>query len=107
MIKFNENIFNDHFTANAPDYFHTQLRDFTIITARDKEAGARLLIGHYMCHAVLLARREFGLHRLVLHSEFEIEAVDVPRLGLLTGTVDFTTSLVTGEGSVGMSPFCQ
>jgi len=60
-----------------------------------------------MCHAVLLARREFGLHRLVLNREVEIEAVEIPKVGWLNGTVDFTTSVVTGEGSVGMLPSYQ
>jgi hypothetical protein len=102
MIKFDEDVFNARFRANPPDYFHTQLRDLTITATREKEAGARLLIGHYMCHAVLLARREFGLHRLALHSEVEIDAVEVPKLGWLTGTLDFATSLVMGDGSIGI-----
>jgi len=107
IIKFNESIFNSSFKTSPPDYFHTQLRDLTITATREKEAGARLLIGHYMCHAVLLARREFGLHRLVLNSEVEVEAVEVPKVGWLTGTLDFTTSLVAGEGSVGISTLCR
>jgi hypothetical protein len=60
-----------------------------------------------MCHAVLLARREFGLHRLVLNSEVDVGAVEVPKLGWLSGTLDFTTSLVAGEGSLGISSSCQ
>lgn len=104
IIEFNEDVFNAYFKANPPEYFHAQLRDLTITATRDKEAGSRLLIGHYICHAVLLARREFGLHRLVLNIEVEVEAVEVPNLGWLTGTLDFATSLVAGEGDLGISP---
>jgi hypothetical protein len=104
MIKFNEELFITHYKRNPPDYFHMQLRDFTITATRNKEAGARLIIGQYISHAVLLARREFGLDRLVFESEVEVEAVEVPRLGWLTGTLDFATAVVAGKGDVGLSP---
>jgi hypothetical protein len=100
-IKFNEALFN----VDPPHYFHTQLRDLTITATRDKEAGARLLIGHYLCHAVLQARQIFGLDRLVFNSEVDVEPEQIPDVGWLTGILDFATCLVGGTGKVGNITF--
>jgi len=100
-ITFDDNLFEQCINISPPEYFHTQLRDLIITVTRDKEAGSRLLIGHYMCHAVLIARGALGKPRLVLNSEVEVEAVEVPKLGRLGGTLDFVTSIVAGDGIVG------
>ena len=103
MIKFDEELFTTLYKKEPPEYFHFQLRDLTITATRTKEAGARLIIGHYIAHAVLLGRLEFGLNRLVFDSEVDVEAVEVPRLGWLTGTLDFATAVVAGSGDIGLS----
>ena len=50
---------NTLFTATPPDYFHHQLQDLSLSAVREKEAGARLFIGHFLSHAVKEARRVF------------------------------------------------
>jgi len=83
-----------------PEYFDAQLKDLTVTVSRDKGAG--LLIGHYLVDAVLLARSQFGLHRLVVSSEVEVEPEEIPNLGYLSGNLDFATCVVTGAGKLGM-----
>ena len=90
------------FSVVPPEYFDAQLKDLTVTVSRDKDTGARLLIGHYLVHAVLLARSQFGLDRLVVSSEVEVEPEEVPNLGYLSGNLDFTTCVVTGAGKLGM-----
>lgn len=46
--------------------------------------------------------RQFGLDPLLLSSEVEVEPEEVPNLGYLSGNLDFTTSVVTGAGKLGM-----
>lgn len=96
-IKFNQELF----AVKPPDYFHKQLRDLTITATRDKEAGTRLLIGHYLCHAVIQAREIFSLDRLVFNAEVDVEPEQIPHFGWLTGILDFATYIVKGEGKVG------
>ena len=98
MIKFDSSLFS----VIPPDYFDEQLRDLTVTISRDKEAGARLLIGHYLCHAVLLARKHFALSRLVVASEIDVEPEEVPHMGWLSGILDFATFWVPGSGELGM-----
>jgi len=89
------------FTAKPSDYFYHQLKDLSLSAAREKDAGARLFIGHYLCHAVKEARRVYGLDRLVFYSEAEIEAQEVGELGWLSGITDFAVANVKGEGKIG------
>jgi hypothetical protein len=89
------------FSVTPPGYFHDQLYDLTTSATRDKEAGARLLIGHYLCHAVKLARQLFNLPRLVFHSEVDIEPQHVGDIGWLSGILDFAVSNVKGDGEIG------
>jgi hypothetical protein len=90
------------FTAKPSDYFFHQLKDLSLSATREKESGARLFIGHYLCHAVKEARRMYGLDRLVFYSEAEIEAQQVGALGWLSGIADFAVATVKGEGKIGI-----
>jgi len=47
----------NRFNSPVP-YFHKQLLDLTVTATRTTEAGASLLVGHYLCHAILRARPE-------------------------------------------------
>ena len=78
-IKFD----SSKFTPKPHDYFHYQLDDLTASATRDKQAVSRLLIGHYLCHALKLSRDLFQMPRLVFHSEVDIELRDVGELGWL------------------------
>jgi hypothetical protein len=91
------------FQVKPPDWFQLQL-DLLIDTAtRDKEANVRLLIGHYLSHAVNLARIHLKLPRLAFHSELDLTEEIVPNVGLLSGTVDFVCATIQGAGGLGMS----
>ena len=89
------------FIAQPPDFFYQQLQVLSLSATREKEAGARLFIGHYLSHAVREARRVYGLTRLVFYSEAEIEAQEVGQLGWLSGITDFAVANVKGEGRIG------
>ena len=95
-------VFNpSHFPVNPPDWFHLQL-DLLIDTAtRDKGANVLLLIGHYLSHAVSLARIHLQLPRLTFHSELDIAGELVPKVGFLSGTVDFVCATLQGVGGLG------
>jgi hypothetical protein len=67
---------------------------------RDK--SVRFLIGHYLSHAVSLARRTFDIPRLVIYSDFDNAGV-VLHIGRLSGTADFVCCTVLGEGGLGIS----
>jgi hypothetical protein len=92
------------FTARPPDYFYNQLKDLSLSATREKEAGARLFIGHYLCHAIKEARRVYGLDRLVFYSEAEIDAQEVGSLGWLSGITDFAVATARGPGKIDNSP---
>jgi hypothetical protein len=92
---------NTLFTAKPSDYFYHQLQDLSLSATREKEAGARLFIGHYLSHSVKEARLVFGLDRLVFYSEVEIEPQEVGELGWLSGITDFAVATVKGKGKVG------
>jgi hypothetical protein len=78
--------------------------DLLIDTAtRDKEANVRLIIGHYLSHAVSLARTHLQLPRLTFHSDLDITGEFAPNVGILSGTVDFVCATIQGEGGLGMS----
>jgi hypothetical protein len=87
--------------VEPPEHFHLQLRDLTISTARHNEGGARLLVGHYLSHAILLSRDQDC--RLALYADVDIEPLPVSRVGLLTGTLDFAVVQTEGDGSIGIS----
>lgn len=100
-IKYDPTIF----AVEPTHYFHLQLNDLIISAMRDKEAGCRLLIGHYICHAIKLAKQIFEMPRLVFHSEVDVEPQNVDQLGWLGGILDFAISTIKGHGSVGKPIF--
>ena len=97
-IEFNSALFS----VTPNDYFLPQLDDYTLTFSRDKQAGARLLIGHYLCHATNLAKDIFQSPRLLVNSEVDVEPVYVNEdLGWLHGTLDFAVVEAAGMGSTG------
>jgi hypothetical protein len=71
------------------------------IVTRDREAGNRVIIALYLVAAIKLARTEFNLPRLALHSEVEVKGETIPNVGFLHGVLDFVAANVTGQGNMG------
>jgi len=91
------------FQASPPNYFILQLHDLLGTGLRDKEANVRLLIGHYLTHAVKEARRQFQKPRIAFASELDVPGEIVENVGIVSGTLDFVCANVAGEGSLGTS----
>jgi hypothetical protein len=91
-------IFNPtKFTVNPPKYFHAQLEDLLETGTRNKGANVRLLIGHYLVHAVKLAKAQFDLPTLTFHSKLGVSPEIVPGVGILSGDLDFVCATIKGE----------
>ena len=71
------------------------------IITRDKEAGNRVIIAHFLITAIKIARQEFNMPRLALHSEVDVKGETIPEVGLIHGILDFVAASVTGQGSFG------
>jgi hypothetical protein len=78
------------------------LRDAMAIMTRDKEAGNRVIIAEFLIAAIKIARQEFNMPRLALHSEVDVKGETIPEVGFIHGVLDFVAAQVTGEGSLGM-----
>jgi hypothetical protein len=89
------------FPITPMDFFLPQLELLETSLTRDKEAGNRVLIAHYLCHTTKLCRRDFGLPRLACASEVDIPAEEIPDIGFLSGTLDFAIAKVKGHGRIG------
>ena len=87
---------------DPPDFFLPQLDIFETTLTRDHETGNRVIIAHYLTHAMKLARKEFGLNRLVCCSEVDVTAEQIPDIGYLDGTLDFVIATMAGKGRVGI-----
>lgn len=93
---------NSQNPINPPDFFLTQLDILETTLTRDKEAGNRVIIAHYLTHAIKLARIEFDLKRLACSSEVDVPAEQIPDVGYLSGTLDFVIATIKGQGRVGI-----
>jgi hypothetical protein len=90
---------------NSPDFFLPQLDIFETTLTRDKEIDNRVIIAHYLTHAVKLARKEFGLNRLVCSYEIEAPEEQIPDIGYLASTLDLVIATMTGKRRVGIWAF--
>src|SRR5579859_6952125 len=61
-----------------PDWFWPSQKSYRACLSRKMEMGVRNLIGNVLVAAVEIARSLFGNQRLVVHSEWEIPATEVP-----------------------------
>jgi hypothetical protein len=87
--------------VNPPPYFLEQIHDANSIITRDKEAGNRVIIALFLIAAIKVARREFNMPRLALHSEVEVKGESISGVGVIHGILDFVVANVTGHGSLG------
>jgi hypothetical protein len=72
---------------------------------KGKGAGNRVIIAHYICHAIKIAKQQFHLNRLVCDLEKEVSAEFIPNIGYLSGTLDFAIGVVEGIGPMGTSSY--
>lgn len=70
---------------------------------RGKEAGNRVIIAHYISHAIKMARQQFHLNRLACDLEKDVSVEHIPNVGYLSGTLDFAIGIVEGNGPLGTS----
>jgi hypothetical protein len=84
-----------------PPYFLEQLHDAKSIMTRDKDSGNRVIIALFLIAAIKIARQEFDMPRLVLHSDVEVKGETIPDVGLIDGVLDFVTATVTGQRNLG------
>ena len=94
-----------HFSVTPPAYFHDQLRDYSLNFARDKEAGTRLIISHYVSHAVTQAKAYFDLPNLVSFPEYHVGPEDIPNVGWIHGNLDFAISSVVLDKNDSLGEF--
>ena len=87
--------------VSPPEYFYLQLDDILSTCTRDKEVATRLIIAHFLVHAVLLARIKFHMLRLALHQEVSVDEQIIPSIGHLSGDLDFVSATIRGIGDLG------
>ena len=75
--------------------------DLETTILRGKEAGNRVIIAHYISHAIKMARRQFHLSRLACDSEKDVSVEDIPNIGCISGTLDFAIGIIEGNGPLG------
>lgn len=88
---------------NPPTYFFEQQDVLETGFTRNKDAGSRLLIAHYLGHAVRLARRNLHAERVVCASEVDVPGEKIAKVGLLGGMCDFIVGTVAGQSNFGNS----
>src|SRR5271167_3997545 len=84
--------------TDFPAEFFPVLKVLRRTLSREVEAGCRPIIAYFLSFAVDAARILFKNERLTVHSDIPIPYVQIPEVGLVGGTLDFTTASVIGEG---------
>jgi hypothetical protein len=87
---------------DIPPEFLTTLAIYRRNVSRSKEMGSRLIIGHFLAYAVEIAKKKFGLERLCVHSEVEVEATVIPEIHCsVHGLLDYVTAAAAGKLPMG------
>jgi hypothetical protein len=90
---------------NPPQHFHDQLQVLELTLTREKEAANRIIIAHFICHAIMLTRHQFGAERVVCASDLEVPGELISNVGFVLGTLDFAIVKLKGRGKIGV-PRC-
>ena len=90
IIKYNKDIF----VAECAEYFDSQLRDLNLVFSRDKEAGTKIVIGHYICHAVKVAKKIAESPNIVAFTEYGLSPCEIPNVGYVHGNLDYAVANV-------------
>ena len=85
---------------SSSEYFYLQLDDILSTCARDKEVAIRLIIAHFLVHAVLFARVKFHMLRLVLYQEVPINEQIISSIEYLSEDLDFVSAIIRDIGDL-------
>ena len=91
--------------TSIPNEFWPCLTFLRTVCARRMEMGVRQVIGHFLTFAIVIARKLFEDERLVLHTEWDVPATDVPGIGRVHGPLDFLTARAAGGLNMGNITF--
>jgi hypothetical protein len=93
-------------TDVIPVDFLTTLKIYRRNFSRSREMGARQIIGHFLAYAVEIAKSKFGIERLVVHTEVEVQPTVIPEIGsAVHGPLDYLIAPVAGRVPMRMYPF--
>jgi hypothetical protein len=87
--------------SSIPAEFWTCLTTLRMVCARRMGMGVQQIIGHFLSFAVFVARKVFDDERLVLHTEWEVPATEIPGIGKVHGPLDFLTARAAGRLEMG------
>jgi hypothetical protein len=88
--------------ADIPPGFLSTLDIYRRNVSRTMEMGSRLIIVHFLAYAVEIAKKKFGLERLCLHTEVEVEAPVIPKISCsVHGPLDYITAAAAGRLPMG------
>ena len=106
LIQYNQEQLHNQFPHNSiPVDFWPALQTLRDTCSRRMEMGVRQIIGHFLAYAVKIARSQFeNSERLVVHSEIDVPAVDVPEIGKVKGPLDYLTCRAAGSLPMGKCP---
>lgn len=83
--------------TDIPIDFWPSLQTLRLTFSRRMEMGVRQIIGHFLAYAVKIAQSLFDdSKRLVVHSDVDFPAVDVPEIGRVRGPLDYLTCSAAG-----------
>jgi hypothetical protein len=99
IILHNEDLLTKAVPSEAiPMDFLTTLKIYRRNFSRTMEMGARQIIGHFLAYAVEIAKSEFCMERLVVHTEVEVQPTVIPEIGsAVHGPLDYLTAPVAGR----------
>lgn len=78
--------------TSIPPEFWTCLTMLRMVCAQRMKMGVRQIIGHFLSFAIVVARKIFDDKRLVLHTEWDVPATEIPGIGRVHGPLDFLTA---------------
>ena len=81
--------------------FWPSLQTLRRTTSRSMERGVRQIIGYFLAYAVDIAQDLFNMERLVVHTEVEISAIEIPNIGKVHRLMDYLISPAAGYLSMG------
>jgi hypothetical protein len=87
--------------TSIPPEFWTCLTMLRMVCSRRMEKGVQQIIGHFLSFAVFIARKIFNDERLVLHSEWDVPATEIPEIGKVHGPLEFLTARAAGGLEMG------
>jgi hypothetical protein len=91
--------------TDIPNEFWSCLTALRTVCARTMGMGVRQVIGHFLTFAIVIGQKLFGEERLVLHTEWDVPATDVPGIGRVHGPLEFLTARAAGKLDMGNITF--